>query len=198
MSDDVSDDVSEGLSEVPALSDAQLVQAMAGGDRSALAELYDRHAARLLATARRFLGTTSAAEDLVHDVLLEAWRRAESFDPDRGNALTWLLVRLRSRALDRLRRRQRGYKALNSLGHTQTQDTAPDPLRRSEYAEVRRALRELPETHRQVVDLGYFAGLSMSEIAEELAIPLGTVKSRTAAALARLRDALKADRGGAR
>jgi len=178
------------------MSDTQLVQAMAAGDRSALAQLYDRHVGRLLATARRFLGNKPAAEDLVHDVLLEAWRRASSFDPDRGNALTWLLVRLRSRALDRLRRRQRGHAAILSLAHTQSMHSSADPQRSSEYGEVLRALRELPETHRQVLRLGYFGGLSMSEIAEELAIPLGTVKSRTATALGKLRRALNA--GGVR
>jgi len=178
--------------------DAQLVLAMAAGDRGALARLYERHAGRLLATARRFLGNVPAAEDLVHDVLLEAWRRASSFDPVRGNALTWLLVRLRSRALDRLRRRQRGYAALRSLSHTEHITPAPDPQRHSEHAEVRRALNDLPAPHRQVLDLGYFGGLSMSEIAEELAIPLGTVKSRTAAALSKLRQALDTPHGGPR
>jgi RNA polymerase sigma-70 factor (ECF subfamily) len=172
-------------------SDAELVRAMAAGDRQGLAALYDRHGSCLLAAARRFLGSLAAAEDLVHDVLLEAWRRADTFDPSRGSARTWLLVRLRSRALDRLRRRQRGQSALHALASAPAPEAvAADPQRRSEHAEIRRALAALPPSHRQVLDLAYFGGLSMAEIAAAMEIPLGTVKSRTASALGKLRRAL--------
>ncbi|MCA9658979.1 MAG: sigma-70 family RNA polymerase sigma factor [Myxococcales bacterium] len=179
-----------GLEVSAERSDAELVRAMAAGDRQALAALYDRHGGCLLAAARRFLGSPAAAEDLVHDVLLEAWRRADSFDASRGSARTWLLVRLRSRALDRLRRRQRGQSALNALATAPAPEAANDPQRRSEHAEIRRALAALPPSHRQVLDLAYFGGLSMAEIAAAMDIPLGTVKSRTASALGKLRRAL--------
>ncbi|MCB9706745.1 MAG: sigma-70 family RNA polymerase sigma factor [Myxococcales bacterium] len=171
-------------------SDATLVAAMARGDQAALAVLYDRHAGLLLGAARRFLGSTAAAEDLVHDVLLEAWRRAASFDPGRGSVRTWLLVRLRSRALDRLRRGQRGRAALAALTATPATDAVGDPERGSEAARAREALASLPEGHRQVLELAYFGGLTMSEIADALGVPIGTVKSRSAGALSKLRRAL--------
>src|ERR1041385_4317494 len=80
--------------------DAALVAAMAKGDRSALAALYERHAGVLLAIALKIVRERREAEDLLHDVLLEAWRAAKDFDPKRGRVRTWLAIRMRSRALD--------------------------------------------------------------------------------------------------
>src|SRR5882724_11510868 len=80
--------------------DAALVRAMAAGDRAALATLYDRHAALLLGLALRIVGERRDADDLLHDVFLEAWRTAKDFDPSRGRVRTWLAIRMRSRALD--------------------------------------------------------------------------------------------------
>lgn len=177
-------------------SDVELIGAMTRGDRGALSELYDRYASLLLATAQRMLGSTVAGEDLVHDVLLEAWRRADSYDPARGTVRTWLLVRLRSRALDRLRRERRSAAWVLEVAKLPVDEEVGDPRRLSEHAAIRRVLDDLPEHHRQVLTLAYFGGLSMTEIAEALAIPIGTVKSRTAAALQRLRVALSAPAGG--
>lgn len=177
-------------------SDSELIAAMARGDRAGLSELYDRYAPLLLATAQRMLGTAVAAEDLVHDVLLEAWRRADTYDPERGSARTWLLVRLRSRALDRLRRERRSAAWILEVGKLPVDEESGDPRRLSEHARVRKTLAALPPHQQEVLTLAYFGGLSMTEIAEALAIPIGTVKSRTAAALARLRLALNAPAGG--
>jgi len=176
----------------PETSDPDLVAAMASGDSQALGVLYDRYVPTLLATAVRILGNQREAEDLVHDVLMEAWQKAGDYDRARGSVRTWLLIRLRSRALDRWRRAGR-IRVLAMEEHT-LDDVLPapagDPGQSVDHALVRRAVQDLPETQRQVLELAYFEGLSSSEIAERLAIPIGTVKSRTAAGMAKLRAVL--------
>jgi len=173
-------------------ADPELVQAMASGDSDALGILYDRHGALLLATAGRILGSLREAEDLVHDVLLEAWQKAGDYERTRGSVRTWLLIRLRSRALDRWRRSNR--TRVETMEASYLEDLIPahadDPGRSLDDARVRRAVHGLPGTQRQVLELAYFEGLSASEIAERLEIPVGTVKSRTAAGLAKLRATL--------
>ncbi len=174
--------------------DVLLVRAMADGDRGALARLYDRHANTLMALGVRVLGDREAAQDLLHDVFLEAWRRAGTYDESRGSVKAWLAMRMRSRALDRIRKRKRtrtvSLERESTLperkASTPSPDSAPDRQR------VRRCLAELPENQRAVLQLAYFAGLSSTEIAARLELPIGTVKSRTAAALRRLRGVLRA------
>ena len=166
---------------------------MARGDSDALGVLYDRYAPVMLATAVRILGNQREAEDLVHDVLLEAWQKAGDYDRSRGSVRTWLLVRLRSRALDRWRRAGRI--------RTQTMEArtideslpalADDPGTSVDHARVRLAVQDLPEPQRRVLELAYFEGLSCTEIAARIDIPVGTVKSRIAAGLDRLRSHLK-------
>lgn len=173
-------------------SDPELVLAIANGDSDALGVLYDRHGALMLATAARILGNQREAEDLVHDVLLEAWQKAGDYERARGSVRTWLLIRLRSRALDRWRRSSRIRFETMEARHLEdmTPARADDPGQTLDDARVRRAVHGLPATQRQVLELAYFEGISATEIAERLEIPVGTVKSRTAAALARLRAAL--------
>lgn len=169
--------------------DVALVQAMARGESPALAAIYDRYARLMVSVALRMLSDPAAAEDLVHDVLIEAWRHADRYDPGRASVRTWLLVRLRSRALDQLRSqtvRRDASSRIQSQASAQPleadgQELSPD------HQAVRRALTELPEAQRLVLELSYFQGLSASEIAEEMGSPIGTVKSRTAAALSRIR-----------
>lgn len=183
--------------------DARLVHAIAEGDRDALARLYDRYAPILMGVAYRLLGERREAEDLVHDVFLEAWRQAADFDAERGSVRAWLLMRLRSRAIDR--RKAAGFTRVISLDSGMLAETirehrdAPheDPMLAPDRTAVRSALAALPEEQRAVLLLGYFEGLSSSEISTRTGVPIGTVKSRVAAALARLRGALHAD-GGAR
>lgn len=176
-------------------SDVALLAAMASGDSQSLGELHDRHIGLMLATAVRILGNRREAEDLVHDVLMEVWHKCADYDPTRGSVRTWLIVRLRSRALDRCRRVGRTRtetledRTLDALGLTSGEQPGHD----LDHARVRHALTELPAPQREVLKLAYFDGLSATEIAEQLAVPVGTVKSRTAAALAKLRAALHPD-----
>jgi len=165
--------------------DAALVAAMARGDRDALAKLYERHAGVLLGLALRIVRERREAEDLLHDVLLEAWRCAKDFDPKRGRVRTWLAIRMRSRALD-LQKSARVARNAGDAGLEVMPDEAQRPT--PDHARVREALAQLGGDQRKVVELAYFEGLSCSEISTRLSIPIGTVKSRLAAGLQRLRE----------
>jgi RNA polymerase sigma-70 factor (ECF subfamily) len=127
------------------------------------------------------------AEDLLHDVFLEAWRNANTFDPKRGRARTWLAIRMRSRALDH----QKSARVSRNAGDGGLDALIDDaPLANPDHARVRAALSALSPEQRGMLELAYFEGLSCSEIAARVAIPVGTVKSRIAAGLERLRAGL--------
>jgi RNA polymerase sigma-70 factor, ECF subfamily len=165
---------------------------MARGDSQALAQLYDRHADRMLALAQRIVGRGVEAEDVVHDVFLEAWRHAAEYDSERGSVKAWLLLRARSRSLD-VQKSGRVAKrafALDDAWLAELADPTGDTAAGADRARIRDALLSLSHDQREVLVLGYFEGLSSSEIAERLGVPLGTVKSRVAAALSALRGAL--------
>lgn len=171
--------------------EASLVAAMADGDRDALGALYDLHAPMLLGLAKRMLGSQAAAEDLLHDVFLEAWHHAAGYTPARGAVRAWLIVRTRSRALDRLGRNARDARVVERVGaesgNGSVHPQAPGDL---DGARVRRLVGRLPEELLAVLDLAYFEGLSSTEIAARLDLAVGTVKSRMARALGCLREAM--------
>ncbi len=180
--------------------DATLMQRAAVGDPSAFAELYDRHAPTLLATALRMLGEREA-RDVLHDVFIEAWSHASDYSADRGSVRTWLLVRLRSRALDRLGGADRARTCLldtnDELPASRSSESA-QPLAVDRIA-VRTALQRLSPEVREALELCYFAGLTLREVAERQGVPLGTAKSRIArglSALSTLLDMGKASHDG--
>lgn len=179
--------------------DAALVLAVAGGDRAALASLYDRHGSAMLGLGVRILRSRREAEDVLHDVFLEVWRRAHSYDPTRASVRAWLFLMMRSRSLDR--RKSAAFSLSTSLEvpgvEARTGSAAHDGPLAVDQKRALDALARLPEAQRDVVVLGYFEGLSSSEIATELGVPIGTVKSRVAAAMRALREALGVrDEGG--
>jgi RNA polymerase sigma-70 factor (ECF subfamily) len=174
-------------------ADHAVLYAVARGDRHALAQLYEQHAAVMLALAQRMLRDSREAEDVVHDVFVEAWRHAGEYDPTRSSVRSWLLLRLRSRCLDRLR--SAGVKRVQLMAEVVEVSREDGELHRSDHGRIRAALDSLSSEQRAVLELGYFHGLSSKEIAENLAIPIGTVKSRVGAALAQLRRVLGADSG---
>ena len=188
-------------SGAPAAPDADraLVAALQQGDRRALATLYDRHAPQLLGLALRILKDRTDAEDLLHDVFLEAWNKAASFDPARGTVRAWLVTRVRSRSIDRLRslNTARNHAMAEARARPEESDPQDDPSDGPDRRRAREALRSLPPEQRQVIELAYFAGLTCSEIGARVDIPVGTVKSRLSAALAKLRKGLALVRGGA-
>jgi RNA polymerase sigma-70 factor (ECF subfamily) len=182
--------------------DAGLLRAVARGDESAFARVYDRYSPILFGLLLRILRSRSEAEDVLQEVFLQVWQQARSFDPARGRAFTWLVTLARSRAIDRLRAvDSRERAALRS-----TEDAPPTPERqewaedvaiRAERAEaVRGALAELPDEQRQVLVLAYLEGMSQSEIAAAKNQPLGTVKTRTRSGLKKLSESLSARLGG--
>lgn len=198
-------------------SDEELVAALVEGDDAALGELYDRHAESLFRVALLRLGDRGLAEEVLQDTYLALWNRAELFDGRQGSVIGWLATIARNRAIDRLRSsaRRPAPVALSSLGGSGADPAsaddardailaaatplagvtaAPDPEREVDMAELRReveqALADIPEQERQVLTLAYYDQLSQSEIAARLAWPLGTVKTRTRRALARLRETL--------
>lgn len=175
--------------------DAALMQRAALGDPSALAELYDRHAPTLLATAVRMLGEREA-RDVLHDVFIEAWSHASDYTAERGSVRTWLLVRLRSRALDRLggadRTRTCPLDANDELPASRAFDTAHPPT--IDGIAVRAALQHLGTDVREALELCYFGGLTLREIAERKGVPLGTIKSRIARGLNALSSLLDVEK----
>ncbi len=159
----------------------------------AAAELYDRYAPQLYALARRIVRNEADAEDVIQEVFSQAWQRAASYDANRGSVLGWVLTMTRTRAIDRLRARQ-SRPDMNPVGFSDVADggrLASDRLLAAEEAErVRAALVALPDYQRTPLELAYYEGLTQTEIAERLAEPLGTVKTRMRAALGTLRKRL--------
>jgi len=173
-------------------SDGELIQRAATGDRGAFDDLYRRYARPVFGLALRRLGDRGRAEDAVQETFASIWRSAGSYKPERGPGAPWLYAVARNAIVDRAR------------GRVETPAEIPDeaadeptPLDRAEQNwvawRVHRALEELPEREREVIALAYWSGLSQSEVAEFLGVPLGTVKTRTRSALARLADLLDED-----
>jgi RNA polymerase sigma-70 factor (ECF subfamily) len=181
------------------LDDHALLEAIAEGHTAAFGQLYDRHADALMAVGLKVLRDREDAEDVIHDVCLEVWERASSYDPDRASVRTWLLVKMRSRCIDRLRRQGRRPSARvdELVGDAEPRHEPQNDLA-ADRDVIRQALRQLPERLRTVLLLLYFRGMTCTEIADEVAIPVGTVKSRLYAARQKLQDVLGPDRGGAR
>jgi RNA polymerase sigma-70 factor (ECF subfamily) len=131
----------------------------------------------------------------MHDVFLEAWHSASLYDQQRGTVATWLILRMRSRTLDRLRSAGRTRTVLMEDPLPVTAQISDDPHDSADKMALRDALNDLPPEQRAVLELGYFGGLSSSEIAAKIGISVGTVKSRTAAGLSKLRVRFAADQG---
>jgi RNA polymerase sigma-70 factor (ECF subfamily) len=177
--------------------DQQDVFALAEGDERALGRLYDRHAPVLLALGDRILKNRREAEDLLHDVFVEVWRQAGDYDVARGPVATWLRLRMRCRAIDRVRLARIARSSPLDEATTSAPDHGPDPEEAADGQRLHHALSALPSDQATVLMLGYFEGLSSSEIADRCGIPLGTVKSRVAAAMTKLRAHMGVAQGGA-
>lgn len=170
-------------------TDGELLERVGRGDRSAFEELYRRYARAVLAVALRRIGDRGRAEDATQDAFVAIWRSARTYDPRRGAGAPWLYAVARNAITDGLRRTP---ELTAELQDGPAGD--PDPSERAQQSwtawRIHRALEVLPEHERPLIELAYWRGLSQSEIAESLGIPLGTVKTRTRSALARLADEL--------
>lgn len=163
--------------------------ALCDGDHEALGRLYDRHAPVMLSVGERVLGNRREAEDLLHDVFVEIWQKAGDYDPARGKVATWMRLRMRSRALDRVRSASRRERATEITDRILGRVHSPNPVA-GDRAGLQAALAALPNEQSAVIMLSYFGGMSASEIGEAVGIPTGTVKSRAAAAMQKLRRTL--------
>jgi RNA polymerase sigma-70 factor (ECF subfamily) len=198
------------------VDEAGLVRAVANGSEDALAALYDRHAGGVHAVALRLTGDRGLTEEVVQETFLALWNRAELFDPAVASLGTWLRAIARNRAVDRLRAIGRRPALVSLPGEREPSESGggferlgidptviggagrdPDPVTAAEAASVREAigaaLATMPDVERTVIVLAYREGLTQQEIAQRLDWPLGTVKTRTRRALARLRELLTAD-----
>ena len=176
----------------PELTDGQLIARIATGDRPAFDELYRRYARAVLGLALRRLGDRGRAEDATQDAFVAIWRSARTYDSTRGKGAPWLYAVARNAITDGLRRTPEAVAELQDGPGSE-----PDPADQAETSwtawRVHRALEVLPEHERPVIELAYWRGLSQSEIAKELDLPLGTVKTRTRSALARLAGVLEGE-----
>jgi RNA polymerase sigma-70 factor (ECF subfamily) len=176
-------------------ADLDAVRLMAGGDGSALATLYDRHARVTYSLALRILGEPQEAEEVVQDVFAQAWRQASRFDRSRGAVVAWLLMMTRSRSIDRVRAR----RAMPAAAGDPDQafgliaDSADGPervaLTTERASRLKEALDTLPLIQRVPIELAFFEGLTHVEVAERLEVPLGTIKTRIRLGLMKMKDA---------
>jgi RNA polymerase sigma-70 factor, ECF subfamily len=173
-------------------TDADLLVRVADRDREAFELLYQRYVRSMLGLALRRLRDRQRAEDAVQETFAAVWRSAASYRPERGPAAPWLYAIARNAIVDRFRTH-----VDTSAEIPEIVAADPGPADRAESSfvswRVHRALEELPPREREVVELAYWSGLSQSEVAEYLHIPLGTVKTRTRSALARLADVLEGE-----
>jgi RNA polymerase sigma factor (sigma-70 family) len=182
--------------------DLELHRRLATGDRGAFEELYRRYSGPAYALAYRLTGQQLLAQDVVHEAFLALWRAPEAFDPSRGAFRTFFLSLVHHRAVDTIRReerlRSRSARAANLeplLGEDPAEDVVDQAYLGVRRKEVREALTALTPEQRQVLDLAYFGGRTQVQIAEEIGVPLGTVKTRTLAAMRKLRRLLEEGSG---
>jgi RNA polymerase sigma-70 factor (ECF subfamily) len=171
-------------------TDEQLINRIAEGDASALAGLYDQYAPRVLGLLVKMLPSRSDADDVLQEVFWQVWKNAARYDSQRGSPAVWLLVMARSRALDALRRKKASVPLEDFAEPLAWNPPGGDIERKESSDRIRRALAELTNDQQQAIRLSFFGGLTHPEIAEKLATPLGTVKTRIRLGMKRLRAVL--------
>lgn len=178
------------------LGDDDLMALVRGGDSAAFEVVYERHSTVAFSLAHRMCGGRPAAEDVVQEAFLSAWRRAASFDATRGSLRTWLLGIVHHRAIDVLRRsggdaRRRADQPVEDFEIAARVDVSGEVAEREQAGVVRDALVALPAEQSKVIELAYFGGFTHIEIADMLGLPVGTVKGRMRLGLAKLRSAFE-------
>lgn len=178
----------------PEDDDAELVRRIADGDGDALAQLFDLHSPVVLGLLSRMLGARSEAEEVLQEAFLQVWTQADRYDPARSSARGWILMLARSRALDRLRRREARRRREEDSVEESDMSVHPVGTERLEESETRNrvgsALGVLSAEQRRCIELAFFEGLTHTQIADRLKAPLGTVKSRILLGMNKLRQAL--------
>ena len=179
------------------VADEDIISAVARGDEDAFSSLIDRHGGAVRGVVRRVVRDPSQSDEVVQEVLLEAWRIASRFDPERGGVRTWLVTMAHRRAVDRVRSEQasrdrtaRAGAAAHDIPYDQVAEEVETTLDRER---VRVALSALTDIQREAITLAYYQGYTYREVAELLGVPLSTIKTRMRDGLIRLRDALEVD-----
>lgn len=173
----------------------ELLVAVAGGDQLAFAALYDRVTPQVLGVALRVLRDRALAEEVAQEVMVEVWRKADRFDPDRGTASGWITTLAHRRAVDRVRSEQASRDRddrVSRRDEPRAFDAVADEVQVNlDHWQVRRALSTLTDRQREAIELAYFGGHTYRDVARVLDIPEGTAKSRLRDGLLRLREALE-------
>lgn len=175
-------------------TDRELLARASAGDNEALKSLYRSHRAVAYGVALRVLRDAALAEDAVQEGFLDLWRTASGFDAERSSVRGWLCVLVHRRAVDLARREARRHAADDQLSAPDRSSYTAEEIVivRYDQRRVRRALRRLPQAHRELLEHAYWGGLTQPQLAERFGLPLGTVKSRTFEALRQLREELVA------
>jgi RNA polymerase sigma-70 factor (ECF subfamily) len=173
-----------------------LIRRLAGGDRDAFGRFYDRYAPLVYPLVLRIVRDRADAADVLQDIFWEAWQNAATYDPARGTPEAWMITRARTRAIDRVRAVRRRSETFVPPLDDGLMAAAPEAggdaaSRAMDRGIVGAALAQLPAAQREAIELAYYAGLTQTEIAEQLKQPLGTVKTRIRLGLERLRDAVR-------
>jgi len=184
------------------IADREMILRIGRGDQVAFSALYDRLSGPLYSLALRMLGEASDAQDVLQDVFLQIWSRAGTYDPEQSSVFSWSVLLTRSRAIDRLRARERRLRIVvgstadvepTGAANASTVETGADTANKNdEAARVRTLLNNLPPEQREAIELAFFGHLTHQEIAERLGQPLGIVKARIRRGLLKLREHLRA------
>jgi len=176
------------------LSDLDLLLVLRDGQVDALGSLYDRYSRLVYGLAHKILGNSEEAEDITQEVFLTLWRR-DAYNPSRGSLSSFLTTMTRSRSIDKLRSRGTKLRFIQRWQGIAKNEAVATPLEQASMGErsqlVRDALSQLHESERLILEIAYYEGLSQSEIAKRLNIPLGTVKTRSRQGLLKLRQTLQ-------
>jgi RNA polymerase sigma-70 factor (ECF subfamily) len=181
------------------IADREMMLRVGRGDQTAFSALYDRLSGPLYSLALKMLGNASDAQDALQEVFLQIWSRARTYDPEKSSVFSWTVLLTRSRAIDRLRARDRRLRVVvgSTAGEARTaeatnastvESAADTANKNDEAAHLRSLLNNLPSEQRQAIDLAFFGHLTHHEIAAQLGQPLGTVKARIRRGLLRLRE----------
>jgi RNA polymerase sigma-70 factor, ECF subfamily len=184
------------------MRDQEMIAQIGRRDQTAFSALYDRLSGPLYSLAFKMLGDASDSQDALQEVFVQIWSRASTYDPEKSSVFSWAVLLTRSRAIDRLRARDRRLRVV--VGSTADENTVAEATdastvesaadtanRKDEAAHVRSLLNNLPEDQRQVIELAFFGHRTHHEIAAQLGQPLGTVKARIRRGLLKLREQLR-------
>jgi RNA polymerase sigma-70 factor, ECF subfamily len=176
----------------------ELLVKVARGNRDAFSDLYDALSGPVFGLVRRILRDRGMSEEVTQEVFVEAWRNAPRFDPSRGSGAGWILTMAHRRAVDRVRSEQSARDRIARLVPSQTErphDAVEESaIRMAEMGAIRAALATLSDAQRQAIELAYYGGLTQAQIAEALAIPVGTIKTRIRDGMLKLREQLESVR----